>query len=163
MWQKYHQMWEICGQMWCRYCLIWQWNHQMWEREGDHQMWQKYNHIWCWYRTIWEWHCQMWEKIKVQLNMRKIQSNVILVLPNVTIELSNVRKREEDHQMWQKYSHMGCWCCTIWGWHHQMWKKIKVQLNIKKIQSNVMLVLPNVTIEPTFMRKKIESPNVTKV
>ena len=34
---------------------------------------------------------------------------------------------------------------------------------MKKIQSNVMLVLPNMTIEPTFMRKKIEPPNVTKV
>ena len=44
-----------------------------------------------------------------------------------------------------------------------MWKKIKVQLNMKKIQSNVMLVLPNVTIEPSFVRKKIEPPKVTKV
>ena len=42
-------------------------------------------------------------------------------------------------------------------------KKIKVQLNMKTIQSNVMLVLPNVTIEPSFVRKKIEPPNVTKV
>ena len=34
---------------------------------------------------------------------------------------------------------------------------------MKKIQSNVMLVLPNVTIEPSFVRKKIEPPNVTIV
>ena len=45
-----------------------------------------------------------------------------------------------------------------------MWeKKIKVQPNVRKVRSNVMLVLPNVTIEPSFARKKIEPLNVTKV
>ena len=33
-------------------------------------------------------------------------------------------------------------------------KKIKVPLNVRKIRSNVMLVLPNVTIEPSNVRKK---------
>ena len=51
----------------------------------------------------------------------------MLVLLNVTVELSNVRK------------------------------KIKVQSNKKEeeeVWSNVMLVLPNVTIEPSNVRKK---------
>ena len=35
-----------------------------------------------------------------------------------------------------------------------MWeKKFKVQPNERKVRSNVMLVLPNVTIEPSFVRK----------
>ena len=42
-------------------------------------------------------------------------------------------------------------------------KKIKVQPNVRKLWSNVMLVLFNVTIEPSFARKKIELLNVTKV
>ena len=33
------------------------------------------------------------EKIKVPPNVRKIRSNMMLVLPNVTIEPSNVRKK----------------------------------------------------------------------
>ena len=36
---------------------------------------------------------------KVSLNVRNLLSNVMLVLPNVTMEPSNVRKREGDHQM----------------------------------------------------------------
>ena len=36
-----------------------------------------------------------------------------------------------------------------------MWeKKFKVQPNVRKVQSNVMLVLPNMTIEPSIVRKK---------
>ena len=34
-------------------------------------------------------------KIKVPSNVRKVRSNVILVLPNVTVEPSNVRKNKE--------------------------------------------------------------------
>ena len=56
--------------------------------------------------------------------MTKVQSHVILALPNVTMKLSNARK------------------------------KIKVPLNVRKVRSNVMLVLPNVTIEPSNVRKK---------
>ena len=47
----------------------------------------------------------------------KVRSNVKLVLPNVTMKLSNVRK------------------------------KIREPLNVIKVLSNVMLVLPNVTIK----------------
>ena len=36
-----------------------------------------------------------------------------------------------------------------------MWeKKYKVQPNVRKVRSNVMLVLHNMTIEPSFARKK---------
>ena len=42
-------------------------------------------------------------------------------------------------------------------------KKIKVPPNVKKVQLNMMLVLPNVTIEPSNVgKKKREPPNVTK-
>ena len=33
-------------------------------------------------------------------------------------------------------------------------KKIKVQPNVRKVRSNMMLILPNVTIEPSFARKE---------
>ena len=55
--------------------------------------------------------------------MRKLKSHVMLVLTNVTMELSNVRN------------------------------KIKVPPNVRKVRSNVMLVLPNVTMEPSNVRK----------
>ena len=56
--------------------------------------------------------------------MTKIQSHMILVLYNVRTILSNVRK------------------------------KIKVQSNVRKGRSDVIMVLPNVTIESSFARKK---------
>ena len=43
--------------------------------------------------SIWLWNCQMWVKIKVPLNVRKIWSNKMLVLFNMTMKLSNVRKK----------------------------------------------------------------------
>ena len=56
---------------------------------------------------IWSWNCQMWLKIKVPLNVIKVWSNKMLVLPNVTFEPSNVReKKKGNHRMWQNYSHM---------------------------------------------------------
>ena len=42
--------------------------------------------------------------------MTKVQSRVMLVLYNVRIVLSTVRKKKKNHQMWQKYSQI--WCCT---------------------------------------------------
>ena len=56
-------------------------------------------------------------KVKVRLDM-------ILVLPNVMIELSNVRERERK------------------------------RLNVIKVLSNVMLVLLNVIMKPLNVRKK---------
>ena len=62
-------------------------------------------------------------KIKVPPNVRKVRSNKMLVLPNVTMEPSNVRK------------------------------KIRESLNVTKVQSHVMLVLPNITMELSNVRK----------
>ena len=56
--------------------------------------------------------------------MTKVQSHVKLVQLNVTIKLSNVKR------------------------------KIKVPPNVRNVQSNVMLVLLNVTMEPSNVRKK---------
>ena len=55
--------------------------------------------------------------------MTKVQTYVLLVLPNVTIELSNVRKKKEE------------------------------PLNVTKEQSHVMLELHNVRIKPSNVRK----------
>ena len=60
----------------------------------------------------------------VLLNVTKVQSHLMLVLPNVTMELSNVRK------------------------------KIRVQLNAVKVRSYVMLVLPNVNNRTVKHEKK---------
>ena len=56
--------------------------------------------------------------------MTKVRSYVILVLPNVTMKLSNMRK------------------------------KIKELPNVTKVQLEVMLVLHNVRIESSNVRKK---------
>ena len=45
---------------------------------------------------MWRWNCQMWVKIKVSLNVRKTRSNKILILPNVTMEPLNVRKKKKE-------------------------------------------------------------------
>ena len=55
--------------------------------------------------------------------MTKIRSKVMLVLPNVIMELSNLRIKN------------------------------RVPLNVTKIESDVMLVLLNVTMEPSNLRK----------
>ena len=60
---------------------------------------------------MWWWNCQMWLKIKVSLNVRKVWSNKMLVVLNVTMEPLNVRgkkKRKRNHKMWQKYSYIWC-------------------------------------------------------
>ena len=56
--------------------------------------------------------------------MTKVQSHVILVLPNVTNETIKCEK------------------------------KIKISPNVRKVQSNVILVLPNVIVEPSNVKKK---------
>ena len=67
--------------------------------------------------------------------------------------------------MWQKYSHVWCWYYAIFEDDTiKCEKKIWVQPNVAKVRSNVMLVRPNVTMEPTNVRKKIrELSNETKV
>ena len=56
--------------------------------------------------------------------MIKVLSHVMLILPNVTMEQSNVRQ------------------------------KIRVQSNVAKVHSYVMLVLLNVTMESSNVKKK---------
>ena len=63
------------------------------------------------------------KKIREPPKVTKVQSHVILVLHNLIMVLSNVRK------------------------------KILVQLNVAKVWSNVMLVLPNVTMELSNVTK----------
>ena len=58
----------------------------------------------------------------------KVPLDVILVLPNVTIKLSNMRK------------------------------KIRVLPNVTKVRLEVMLVLHNVRTKPLNVRKKIKEP-----
>ena len=94
------------------------------------------------------------KKIRVQLNVAKVLSCVMLILLNVIKEPLSVRKRWGNYWMWQKYNHMWCWYCPIWWWNCQMWVKIKVPSNVTKVRSNKMLVLPNVTMKPSNVRKK---------
>ena len=56
--------------------------------------------------------------------MTKIQSEMMLILPNVIMELSNLRIKN------------------------------RVPLNVTKVESDAILVLPNVTMEPSILRKK---------
>ena len=69
----------------------------------------------------------MRKKIKVPHNVRKVQSNVILVLFNLIMKPSNVRK-----------------------------KKKKKLPNVTKVQSHMMLVLSNVIMELSNVRKKLK-------
>ena len=63
---------------------------------------------------------------KVPPNMRNVWSNVILVLPNVIIEPSNMRKKKKESP------------------------------NVTKVQSNVMLVPHNVRTTLSNVRKKLK-------
>ena len=65
--------------------------------------------------------------------MTKIQSHVMLIIHNVKMVPSNVRK------------------------------KIKEPPNMTKLQSHVMLVLYNIRMVPLNVGKNKKSPNVTKV
>ena len=97
--------------------------------------------------------------------MRKTWSNKILILPNVTMELSNVRKKIRVQLN------------TVKVWSYVMLvlsnvnngtvkyekKKIKVPQNVRKVQLNMMLVLFNVIMKSSNVRKKIrEPPDVRK-
>ena len=65
--------------------------------------------------------------------MTKVQSHVMLVLHNVRMVPSNVRK------------------------------KIREPPNVTKVQSHMMLVLHNVRMVPSNVRKNKDPPNVTKI
>ena len=66
------------------------------------------------------------KKIRELPNVTKVQSHMMLVLHNVRIVQSNVKKKKLGNRwMWQKYSHMWYLYYTMWGWDHQMWEKNK--------------------------------------
>ena len=67
--------------------------------------------------------CEEKKKKREPLNLTKVLSSVMLVLPNVTMKPSNIRK------------------------------KIREPLNVTIVQSHVMLVLHNVRMIPSNMRK----------
>ena len=49
-----------------------------------------------------DWIVNCKEKNRVSSNVTKVQSEVMLVLPNVIMELSNLRIKNRAHWMWQK-------------------------------------------------------------
>ena len=73
------------------------------------------------YYDNWTINCK--KKNRVPPNVTKIRSKVMLILPNVIMELSNLRIKN------------------------------RVPLNVTKIESDAMLVLLNVTMEPSNLRK----------
>ena len=79
------------------------------------------------YYENWTVNCKK-KKKKGTTECEKIQLEVILVLPNITMELSNLRIKN------------------------------RVPLNVTKIKSDAMLVLLNVTMDPSNLRKKIKEP-----
>ena len=89
---------------------------------------------------------------------------MLLVLPNVTMKPSNVRKKNKGTTECDKSTVI----CDIGTAQYEdetikCKKKKKERLNVTKVLSRVMLVLPNVKMEPSNVRKKIrKSPNVTK-
>ena len=126
----------------------------------------------------------MWvkKKKKTPLNVIKIQSYVILVLPNVTMEQSNMRKKLGYHWMWQKYDYgttqyedktVKCEkknkgttecdkrtvTCDIGTAQYEnrivkCEKKVREPMNVTKELSHMMLELHNVRMGPSNMRKK---------
>jgi len=72
------------------------------------------------------------KKNRVPLNVTKVQLDMILVLPNVTMEPSNVRKKKKN------------------------------PLNVTKEQLHVILELHNVRIEPSNMRKNKRTTECNK-
>ena len=78
----------------------------------------------------------------------------MLVLTNVRMEPSNVRKNNKTIECDKNTvtSDVGTTQCN--NGTAKCKEKIKVPLNVRKIRSNMMLVLPNVTIEPSNVRKK---------
>ena len=101
-------------------------------------------------------------KKKVQLNVAKIQSYVMLVLPNMTLELSNVRKKEKRKRKRKRELlnvtkvrlYVMLVLCNVTMKLSNVQKKIKVPPNVRKIRLYVIFVLPDVTMEPSNVRKK---------
>ena len=94
----------------------------MWEKIRESLNVTKVQSHMCWYYTMWEWYHQVWEKIKEPLNVTKVHSHVMLVLHNVKIVSSNVRKNKGTAE-YDKSIITGDVSIyyTIWGWYNQMW------------------------------------------
>ena len=74
---------------------------------------------------------------------------VMLVLFNVAIELSNVRKKNKGTIVCGKTT-VRCDVGTVYCKHGTVKceKKIRIQLNVKKVRLDMMLLLTNMTIKP---------------
>ena len=99
------------------------------------------------------------KKIRVQPDVAKVHSYVMLVLPNVIMESSNVKKKNNNKGTTEcNKSTIAYDVCTAQCDNGivkcDKKKKIKVPLNVRKVWSNVMLILPNVTMEPSNVIKK---------
>ena len=98
--------------------------------------------------------------------MTKVQLDVILVLPNEIIELSNVRKKRKKKKGTTKCDKRTVTCdvkiAQCEDEIDKCEKKVNVRkkkkkrepLNVIKVRSHEMLVLPNVTMELSSVRKK---------
>ena len=99
----------------------------------------------------------------VGLNV-KLWLDEILVLPNVMIEMSNVRRKKKSTTECDKSTprnDVGTAQCN--NGTAKFENKKQGTINVTKVELDVMLVLPIVTIEPSNLRKKINEPlNVTK-
>ena len=72
----------------------------------------------------------------------------MLVLSNVTMEPSNVRKKKRElPNVTKLQSHMMLVLHNLRMLLSNVRKKIRVLLNAAKVQSNMMLVLPNVIMK----------------
>ena len=97
------------------------------------------------------------KKIKELLNVIKVRSHVMLVLPNVTMKSSNVRKKKGIIECVKSKvtCDVGIAQCdngTIKCEKKQ--NKIMVPQIVTKVWLDVMLVLPNVTMKFSNVRKK---------
>ena len=87
--------------------------------------------------------------------MTKVQSDVMLVLPNVTMEPSNVRKKKMRTTKCDKRIVICDVKTTKYGDEPiKCEKKIKKPPNVTKVWSNVVLIQSNVTMELSNVRKK---------
>ena len=86
--------------------------------------------------------------------MRKVWLNKMLVLPNVIMKLSNVRKKKREPLNLTKVQlNMMLVLHNLRVVLSNVRKKILVQLNVAKVRLNVKLVLSNVTMKPSNVRK----------
>ena len=78
----------------------------------------------------------------------------MLVLPNVTIEPLNVRKKKEPSNVIKVKLHVTLVQHNVRIESSNVRKKIREPPNVTKVLLNMMLVLSNVTIESSNVRKK---------